>query len=195
MDSNRDHLVKFMAAQFLHHPCVFAEIGVWTAAFSTRVLKEVDVREAHLIDPWIYSKKLVATSLPVVPYCLNVLFDRASSQAHLDEIYAAVVSLFNADDRVMIHRLTSAEAVTCFLDEYFDWVYIDGDHSQAAIAYDLQVWSAKIKHGGFISGDDYEWGKDMGSPVRKAVDAFILTSGKEMKLLSKDHGQWLIQKT
>lgn len=193
MDANRDHLIKFMAEKFRTVPCIFAEIGVWTGTFSSRVLREVNVREVHLVDPWVYNKKLVTTSLPNHPYCLNVSFDRANSQEHLDEIHTAVVALFSSDLRVHIHRQTSIKTAIQFSDEYFDWVYIDGDHSYEEVMRDLSAWSAKIKHGGFISGDDYEWGKDVGNPVKKAVDAFI-ASYKDTKMLSNNNGQWLIQK-
>lgn len=194
MDSNRDHLVKFMIEKFQSSSCVFAEIGVWTGTFSSRVLREVNIKEAHLIDPWVYSKTLSVYSLPDKPYCIDVDFEKVHNQEHLDKIYKAVLSLFSIDGRVRVYRQTSAEAVVNFNNQYFDWIYIDGDHSQEVVEQDLTSWFTKLKKNGFISGDDYDWGKEFGHPVQKAVNSF-LASNKNAKLLSKTNGQWLIQKT
>ena len=40
-----------------------------------------------------------------------------------------------------MHRSTSAEAALTFDDEYFDWVYIDGDHSYEAVLADLRAFA------------------------------------------------------
>ena len=42
-----------------------------------------------------------------------------------------------------------------FPDCFFDWVYIDGNHSYEAVRQDLELYWRKLKPGGYIVCDDY----------------------------------------
>jgi predicted O-methyltransferase YrrM len=64
-----------------------------------------------------------------------------------------------------------------FSDEYFDFIYIDGNHSYDAVKDDLTKWYPKLKKGGLIAGDDYSklaeeklFNYNFG--VKRAVDEF-----------------------
>ena len=84
---------------------------------------------------------------------------------------------------VTVHRTTSVDAALRFPDSYFDWVYIDGDHSADAVAADLSAYWPKIKPGGFLSGDDYGW-KDESDrlSVKHAVDEFAGSHGLKARI-------------
>ena len=43
--------------------------------------------------------------------------------------YLYVVNRFAEDFGVKIYRLDSVEATNHFPDDFFDWIYIDADHS------------------------------------------------------------------
>ena len=92
---------------------ICAEIGVWQGDFSLAIL-ENDLSRLHLIDPWI-------SQYP------NSGRWYSGSQDKLDVRFKKVQSLFSDDDRVVIHREFSSKAQ--FEPDYFDWVYIDGDHT------------------------------------------------------------------
>ena len=62
---------------------------------------------------------------------------------------------------------SSIEAVTNFKNEYFDFIFIDADHSYQSVRQDLEIWYPKIKPGGLISGHDYHL-----SVVETAVNDF-----------------------
>jgi len=47
------------------------------------------------------------------------------------------------------------DAVGDFADEYFDFVYIDGNHIFNYVANDIYYWLKKIRVGGIIAGHDY----------------------------------------
>jgi len=49
----------------------------------------------------------------------------------------------------------SAEFARELDDECLDAVYIDADHSHAAVLADLAAWAPKVRRGGVISGHDY----------------------------------------
>jgi cephalosporin hydroxylase len=39
----------------------------------------------------------------------------------------------------------------------FDWIYIDGDHHYEAVLQDLELYFPKVKVGGYIVYDDYDF--------------------------------------
>ena len=76
----------------------------------------------------------------------------------------------------------SVEAAKQFEDGYFDFVYIDADHSYKGVMADLEAWYPKIRKGGMIAGHDYlnQCG-DGGRSVRckDGIDDFVKKYGKE----------------
>ena len=66
----------------------------------------------------------------------------------------------------------SAQVAKTFPDCFFDFVYIDDDHSQEAVRKSLEAWWPKIRIGGVFCGHDfYLW--DEGSDVKKIVTQFF----------------------
>jgi hypothetical protein len=163
---------------------VCAEIGVWQGGFSRRIVQLRKPRELHLIDPWQF-----VPSLPERMYGGSV----ARSQSDMDGIMAAVVDRFAGNAAVKVHRCTSIDAAKNFSDSYFDWVYVDGDHSYGAVLADLNAWFPKVKHGGKIVLDDYIWQDEIREfSVKAAADDFIAANpGHKTRLVQ---GQFLIKK-
>lgn len=70
----------------------------------------------------------------------------------------------------VIHNFsTSNIAVDAYPDNYFDFVYIDGDHSYKGAKSDLRNYYPKVKRGGVIAGHDYccsykEWKEILHAP-------------------------------
>ena len=60
--------------------------------------------------------------------------------------------------KVKIIRDYSINAVKLFPDKFFDFIYIDADHSYEAIKQDLKIWWPKTKKPGIIAGHDYKKG-------------------------------------
>lgn len=149
-----------------------AEIGVWEGFFSGRILEICAPDELHLIDPWLYQ--------PEFP---NTGFGRKKNENRMEEIYRGVVAKFADDDRVHIHRKTSAEGLTAMPDGFFDWVYIDGNHNAPYVGTDLALSLQKVRPDGIIAGDDYNWQtKDGEAPVRDAVAGFMAGLGDKAAL-------------
>lgn len=144
---------------------VCAEIGVWKGDFSQLILDTRRPREFHLVDPWNFSPHF-----PKRWYGGGI----AHSQADMDDIWKAVVQRFAAFPSVQVHKRKSTEIAKEFTDRYFDWIYIDGDHSCQAVLDDLVCWYPKVKPGGYILLDYYNWKDESGQySVRKAIHEFI----------------------
>lgn len=64
---------------------------------------------------------------------------------------------------------TNNDVIDAFPDNYFDFVYIDGDHSYKGAKSDLRNYYPKVRRGGVIAGHDYccsykEWKEILHAP-------------------------------
>lgn len=155
---------------------VGAEIGVYKGGMSARLLRRTEPEKLFLIDPW-----------QVNPEVERGWWGTEVGQPKLDEIHEGVKRRFAAEIEagiVEIRRAESAEAGKEFPDAYFDWVYIDGNHTYEYVKADLEIYRKKVKPGGIIAGDDYlkrgwwEYG------VKRAVDELVERGDFEPLLLS-----------
>ena len=51
--------------------------------------------------------------------------------------------------------MSSSAAAQLLPDSSIEGIFIDGDHSYAAVAEDLQAWERAVRPGGFVSGHDF----------------------------------------
>lgn len=92
--------------------------------------------------------------------------DLLYSQEVLDRQYEHVVKKYSSDKRVKIIRDFSLSAAKKFNDNYFDFIYLDADHTYKGISEDIKAWFPKVKDGGVLSGHDYiERKKDLGNVI------------------------------
>lgn len=92
--------------------------------------------------------------------------DVGYSQEKLDQIYEQFKLDMASRPNVQIYKEYTFDAAKHFPDGYFDLIYIDGDHSYVGCSKDLEAWYPKVKHGGFLTGDDYN---DYRAPVTGVV--------------------------
>jgi hypothetical protein len=152
---------------------VCAEIGVWKGDFSKLILDVTSPKKLHLIDPWEFQKEFSERM-----YGGAV----AKSQRDMDIIYEGVKKRFNKFQNVILNKGKSEKVLQEFPDQYFDWVYIDGNHYYDYVLKDLEMSFLKVKRGGIIAGDDYTWGVKDAFPVRQAVEDFLGGKGLKNKL-------------
>ncbi len=144
---------------------ICAEIGSWKGQFAAAILRAAAPAELHLVDPWRF-----VPSFPGRWYGGGA----AKSQADMDAICESVRRRFRAHPQVKLLRAPSVEGAAQFPDGHFDWVYIDGDHSYEAVLADLAAWYPKVKPGGQVACDDYNWRDEAGQlSVKAAVDEFV----------------------
>jgi predicted O-methyltransferase YrrM len=79
------------------------------------------------------------------------------------------------------------------LRERYDFIYIDGDHTEKAVYRDATNAWALLKSGGILAFDDYLWGQDVHPELRPGpgIDRFLEEKQGEYELLSQDYQVWI----
>lgn len=72
----------------------------------------------------------------------------------VEQGYARVKELYGDNPQVEMCKGASVERAKDFEDEFFDYIYIDADHTKEAVLEDLKAWYPKVKKGGIIAGHD-----------------------------------------
>jgi len=106
------------------------------------------------------------------------LYNMQEVEAHFDKIRA------QANGRIVKIKKSSKEASKDFEDNFFDFIYIDANHSYEHVQEDIALWLPKAKS--FICGHDYHSKHHKG--VQKAVNEIFQVPTKTFK-----DSSWLVQ--
>lgn len=159
---NRNELL-----QHLRKWATVAEIGVDQGVFSRSILEITEPESLHLIDIW-------------------------QSERYNDGLYHSVCQQFAKEidsDQIKIHRKLSLQAILDFPNHYFDWIYLDTDHSYSTTIQELYAYEIKMKPNGIIAGHDYSMGNWVSSypyGVIEAVHHFCVEHNWELLFLTVD---------
>ena len=116
--SNRKHLLEVLPKNG-----IIAELGVDNGYFTEQIIKISNPKKLYLIDTW-------------------------SSERYTQDKFELVKKKFSGEiksKRVEILRSNSVEAAKLFQNNYFDWIYIDTDHSYITTTQELNAYESKIK--------------------------------------------------
>ena len=148
---------------------IVAEVGVYSGEWSQDILRICKPDKLHLIDLWPEGK----------------LVSNAAEEQLGQRLYARVLDRFCHEigtGKVICHRRNSVLAAAEFDDYYFDWIYLDADHSYKGVRNDLQHYFWKVRPGGYILGHDYvavsRTGKRYGviDAINHFVDEYPITT-------------------
>jgi predicted O-methyltransferase YrrM len=179
-------------------PLHFLEIGSWKGRsaiwFLENYLKHKDSK-LYCVDTWDMSNwndfnqekvQLEANSARI-------------KELKLDSLYEQF--LFNIQskgfkDKCIPVKKKSVLALAEFEDNFFDFIYIDGDHSEKGCYEDLTAAWPKVKEGGIMFGDDWTWSESKDDkPVQKAAKRFAKEKTIKIRpLFRKGNGYYFIKK-
>jgi len=145
--------------EYMPKNAVCAEIGILRCEFSQSILEITQPSKLHLID--------------IDPTAVNIAREKFK-----DNI---------ASGQVEVHLGDSAATIMALSENYFDWSYVDGDHSYSGAKRDLEATRLKLKTDGLIAVNDYVFFsvsdfKKYG--VLEAVNDFCINHHFEMLFLA-----------
>lgn len=170
---NREELLKKMPKSG-----VVAELGVDEGKFSESILNICKPKKLHLIDLWCSSRY------------------NQEKKKNVELKFKDQIDL----DQVEINLGYSTTVGGEFEDEYFDWIYIDTDHSYKTTIAELEIWSNKVKTNGIIAGHDFiigNWDGLVRYGVVEAVYEFCTKNNWEIIYLTMEidsHPSFAIRK-
>jgi hypothetical protein len=123
---------------------VCVEIGTWEGDYSWEILNNTTCKKLYCVDPYRHFQN------DEYPDGMNNL-----TQSQFDQKFETTKRRFaEFGDRVEFLRMTSSDAVSRFVDESVDFVYIDVNHEYKFVLNDIMIWYPKVKNGGYLTGDD-----------------------------------------
>ena len=172
------------ALSFIKPGDVCCEIGVWKGDFTSKILDRFPSR-VIAIDPFLYQPE----------FSHRRYGTQEMTQQRMDSICKKYVRKFVDTGQVKLLREKSNEACRSIGDGVFDWVYIDGNHEYETVFEDINIYWDKIKFGGFLTGDDWNWRNPRGvKTVQKAVKYFCSQHSKKHLNFRVQGRKWVIRK-
>ncbi len=160
-------------------PINYLEIGTLCGANLFSVAKSYcshNQSKLHCIDPWLTYDDYDETYNHNNNYVFFLRNLENSSHKH----------------KINVHRGFSHIEVPKLDDDYFDIIYIDGNHLSEYAMEDAVLSFRKLKVNGYMIFDDYPFG-NYDYPVR-GIDGFTYGYHKRINILGQSNGQLFIQK-
>ena len=133
------------------------EIGVLNGEYSKIILERWENGQLFMVDAWRHLDGYID-------------MNGQDDKYHHDCLIRACQNTKKWENRAHIVRMDSVASANIFPDEYFDFVYIDADHSYEGVVRDIKAWWPKVKKGGLFCGDDY---------IPQDGDIWMTVTGKE----------------
>ena len=159
------------------------EIGVQSGDYAKRILENSDLH-LILLDSWRH--------IEGYPDKANVATDH-----HLMLMNNTLNRLIpEFENRFTLIRELSEKAASFFPDNFFDFIYLDADHSEKFVYAELHRWWPKLKKNGLIAGHDYlnlqDEINDFG--VKTAVDNFFGERNIQVNVVDIQFPTWYVNK-
>lgn len=157
---------------FLPRDGVVAEVGVLEGGLSQHILTVATPQRLHLVDLWECQADRDYALDPSngTPELQNVRLDGVKKR-FADQI---------SSGQVVLNRGYSHVIAESFPSNYFDWVFIDANHTYEAVLTDLRAYGAKLKEDGLIVGHDFtnqRYAQECKFGVVEAVKQYCRESG------------------
>lgn len=131
-------------------------------------------------------------------YCIDPWEDYIDYPEYKNEqesIYSSFIQNIEKSgvkDKIIIHRGYSNIEIPKFQDEFFDIIYIDGNHEPEYVLEDAVLSFRKLKKNGIMIFDDYGWGgPDL---TKKGIDGFLAGYHKRITYLGLRDSQVFVKK-
>lgn len=139
----------------------------------------------------------------------NILTDDTSHLTDVDtwegsDEYAHEAIDFSEVERVYDSKTSSYPNLTKFKGttvewlkaaplDYYDFIYIDADHTATGVLLDAELSLLSVKRGGIIAFDDYLWSEGKGAAFepKGGINSFIMRHEKELSPIHNGYQMWV----
>jgi len=161
-------------------PINYLEIGTF---YGANLLSVANIYGLHndtklyCVDPWVYPEEFAEYK-----YIQPPVYDSFINN----------VENSGFKNKIIINRGYSNDEVPKFKNDFFDIIYIDGNHEPEYVMEDAVLSFRKLKTGGMMIFDDYGWGgKDL---TQKGIDGFLSGYHKRITILGEQASQLFLIK-
>lgn len=167
---------KNVEKYFRHTPSVplrALQIGTYTGDATEWLLNNRTIERLHDVDTWEGSEESAHESL-----------DFSSVEAYYNSRFS--------DKRIHKCKMTSDQFFATN-NLYFNFIYIDGDHTALQTGLDGFNAFKVLEPGGVMAFDDYEWNYN-GNPFlepKRGVDAFLSVCVGQYLLIERGYQVWI----
>jgi SAM-dependent methyltransferase len=161
-------------------PINYLEIGANYGANLLSVAKTYGQHEnskLFCIDPW---------------EDYNEYNEYKEKQKSIYEQFAENVYYSGHKDKIFIMKGYSHKEIFRFDDNYFDIIYIDGNHEPEFVLEDAILSFRRLKKEGIMIFDDYGWGGE--DCTKKGIDTFTNVFKNKIEILGIKNSQMFIKK-
>jgi len=158
-------------------PVKYLEIGAFQGANAISfgmIYGKHEKSEIHCIDPW---------------EDYNDYNEYKNEQGNNYTRFLNNITKVHFLSKFYIHRGYSSDILPKFENEYFDIIYIDGNHEPAYVLEDAVLSYRKLKAHGYLIFDDYNWGE-----TSKGIDNFLKTYDDKLSLVASCNAQLILRK-
>jgi hypothetical protein len=127
--NNRNDIPKLINMMQARYIC---EIGVKNGE-NFKNLLQPNIIEAVAVDCWSETG-------------IRSQNDDMCSVDELNKQYQYMIDWSKNDNRIKVIKNFSLEACKQFKNGYFDFIYIDADHTESAVYSDINAWWEKMRH-------------------------------------------------
>jgi predicted O-methyltransferase YrrM len=166
--------------QYRDKPIKYLEIGTF---YGANLLSVAETYASHMdsklycIDPWIDYEDYP---------------EYKNEQSTIYETFLSNIEKSASKDRIIINRGYSNVEIPKFEDNFFDIIYIDGNHEPEYVLEDAVLSFRKLKKDGIMIFDDYGWGgPDL---TQRGIDGFISGYHKRIQRLGEKNTQVFVRK-
>ena len=142
--------------------------------------------------------KTYASHNDSILYCIDPWEDYSdypeykNQQSSIYDTFVKNIENSGVKDKIIITRGFSNNEIPKFQDDFFDMIYIDGNHEPEYVLEDAVLSFRKLKTNGIMIFDDYGWcGPDL---TKRGIDGFLNGYHKRIQILGLKESQVFIKK-
>jgi predicted O-methyltransferase YrrM len=166
--------------EYKNKPIKYLEIGTFYGANLLSVANSYGLHndsKLYCIDPWEDYKDYP---------------EYKNEQPNIYNSFINNIEKSGLKDKIVINRGYSNSELIKLEDDFFDIIYVDGNHEPEYVLEDAVLSFRKLKIGGILIFDDYGWGgPDL---TKRGIDGFLSGYHKRIQILGGRESQVFVKK-